>query len=102
MILFYGSTHSEIKRYNDLAWQEFAISKKRARISSAIQSFSTLLSIGGIAVFLNRHRTSSEHCPEWRQNCRDRTRPYHRRRQARGTTGSWRRILSSLHSRFPV
>ncbi len=42
----------EIKRYNDLAWQQFAVSRKRARMSSAIQSFSTLLSISGIAIFL--------------------------------------------------
>ncbi len=42
----------EIKRYNELAWRQFAISRKRAGMSSAIQSFSTLLSIGGIGVFL--------------------------------------------------
>jgi subfamily B ATP-binding cassette protein MsbA len=42
----------EIKRYNDLAWQQFAISRKRARVSSAIQSFSILLGIGSIGVFL--------------------------------------------------
>lgn len=42
----------EIKRYQTLAWQQFAITRKRARATSAIGAFTTLLGVGGVAAFL--------------------------------------------------
>ena len=42
----------EIDRYKTLAWQQFAITRKRVRANSAIGAFTTLLGIGGVAAFL--------------------------------------------------
>src|SRR5439155_20869631 len=42
----------EIDRYNNLAWQQFETARKRARLMSAVQAGSLLLSIGGLAAFL--------------------------------------------------
>jgi subfamily B ATP-binding cassette protein MsbA len=42
----------EITRYNALVWQQFGIIRKRARLSSLVQAFTTLLSTGGLAAFL--------------------------------------------------
>ncbi len=42
----------EITRYNALAWQQFSIVRKRARLQSIVQGGTSLLSVAGIAVFL--------------------------------------------------
>ena len=42
----------EITRYNALAWQQFSIVHKRARLQSIVQGGTSLLSVAGIAVFL--------------------------------------------------
>jgi ABC-type bacteriocin/lantibiotic exporter with double-glycine peptidase domain len=42
----------EIERYKALAWQQFAITRKRVRANSAIGAFTTLLGVGGVAAFL--------------------------------------------------
>jgi len=42
----------EITRYNALAWQQFGIVRKRARLQSLVQGGTSLLSFTGIAVFL--------------------------------------------------
>ncbi|HCI80916.1 MAG TPA: ABC transporter ATP-binding protein, partial [Ktedonobacter sp.] len=42
----------EITRYNSLVWQQFGIILKRARLNSAVQAVTTLLSTAGLAVFL--------------------------------------------------
>ncbi len=42
----------EIERYKTLAWQQFAITRKRAWANSAIGAFTTLLGVGGVAAFL--------------------------------------------------
>ena len=42
----------ETSRYNSLAWQQFGITMKRARLSSAIQAGTTLLGLTGLAIFL--------------------------------------------------
>lgn len=42
----------EIERYQALAWQQFAITRKRVRANSAIGSLTTLLGVGGVAAFL--------------------------------------------------
>ena len=42
----------EIERYQTLAWQQFAVTRKRVRATSAIGSFTTLLGVAGVAAFL--------------------------------------------------
>jgi subfamily B ATP-binding cassette protein MsbA len=42
----------EIERYKTLAWQQFAITRKRVRANSAIGAFTTLTGVGGVAAFL--------------------------------------------------
>lgn len=42
----------EITRYNKLVWQQFGIILKRARLNSAVQAITTLLSTAGLAAFL--------------------------------------------------
>lgn len=42
----------EIARYNNLAWQQFAISRKRARLAAVIQASTSLISLSGLAIFL--------------------------------------------------
>jgi subfamily B ATP-binding cassette protein MsbA len=42
----------EIERYKTLAWQQFAITRKRVRTDSAIGAFTTLLGVIGLAAFL--------------------------------------------------
>jgi ATP-binding cassette, subfamily B, bacterial MsbA len=42
----------EIERYKTLAWQQFAITRKRVRADSAIEAFNTLLGVTGVAAFL--------------------------------------------------
>ena len=42
----------EIERYKTLAWQQFAITRKRAWANSAIGAFTTLLGVTGVAAFL--------------------------------------------------
>jgi subfamily B ATP-binding cassette protein MsbA len=42
----------EIERYQMLAWQQFAVTRKRVRATSAIGAFTTLLGVGGVAAFL--------------------------------------------------
>jgi len=42
----------EIERYKTLAWQQFAITRKRVRTNSAIEAFTTLLGVTGVAAFL--------------------------------------------------
>jgi len=42
----------EIERYQTLAWQQFAITRKRVRANSAIGAFTMLLGVGGVAAFL--------------------------------------------------
>jgi len=42
----------ETSRYNALAWQQFGITMKRARLSAAVQAGTTLLGLAGLAVFL--------------------------------------------------
>lgn len=42
----------ETNRYTSLAWQQFGITMKRARLSSAIQAGTTLLGLTGLAIFL--------------------------------------------------
>ena len=42
----------ETQRYNTLAWQQFGITMKRARLSAAVQAGTTLLGLTGLAVFL--------------------------------------------------
>lgn len=42
----------EIERYQTLAWQQFAITRKRVRANSAIGAFTTLLGVAGAAAFL--------------------------------------------------
>ena len=42
----------ETSRYNTLAWRQFGITMKRARLSSAIQAGTTLLGLTGLAIFL--------------------------------------------------
>ncbi len=42
----------EIERYQLLACRQFAITRKRVRANSAIGACSTLLGVGGVAVFL--------------------------------------------------
>jgi len=42
----------EITRYDRLVWQQFGIILKRARLNSAVQAVTTLLSTAGLAAFL--------------------------------------------------
>ncbi len=42
----------EVHRYNSLAWQQYAISRKRAGLASAVQAATMLIGLGGLAVFL--------------------------------------------------
>ncbi len=42
----------ETTRYTTLAWQQFGITMKRARLSAAVQAGTTLLGLTGLAVFL--------------------------------------------------
>ena len=42
----------EIERYQTLAWQQFAITRKRVRATSAIGAFTTFLGVTGVAAFL--------------------------------------------------
>lgn len=42
----------EVHRYNSLAWQQYAIARKRAGLASAVQAATMLIGLGGLAVFL--------------------------------------------------
>ncbi len=42
----------ETSRYTTLAWEQFSISMKRARLSAAVQAGTTLLGLTGLAIFL--------------------------------------------------
>jgi subfamily B ATP-binding cassette protein MsbA len=42
----------EIERYQRLIWQQFAVTCKRVRTTSAVGAFSMLLGVGGLAAFL--------------------------------------------------
>ena len=42
----------EIERYQTLAWQQFALIRKRVWTNSAIGAFTTLLGVAGVAAFL--------------------------------------------------
>jgi subfamily B ATP-binding cassette protein MsbA len=42
----------EIERYQTLAWQQFAITRKRVRATSAVGAFTTLLGVAGVVSFL--------------------------------------------------
>ena len=42
----------EVSRYNSLAWQQYAISRKRAALASVVQAATMLIGLGGLAVFL--------------------------------------------------
>lgn len=42
----------ETSRYNKLAWQQFGITMKRARLSAGVQAGTTLLGLTGLAIFL--------------------------------------------------
>jgi subfamily B ATP-binding cassette protein MsbA len=42
----------EIDRYQRLIWQQFEVTRKRARTTSAVGAFTTLLGVSGLAAFL--------------------------------------------------
>ncbi|HEX7736331.1 MAG TPA: ABC transporter ATP-binding protein, partial [Ktedonobacteraceae bacterium] len=42
----------EVARYQALAWQQFAVTRRRVRANSAIGAFSLLLGVAGVAAFL--------------------------------------------------
>lgn len=42
----------EIGRYKTLAWQQFAVTRKRVQATGAIGAFTTLLGVSGVAAFL--------------------------------------------------
>lgn len=51
----------EVKRYNALVAQQFAVVRQRASLGSAIQAATSLLGLGGVAVFLWYAGTSVLH-----------------------------------------